>query len=50
VGGAKLWLNKKLTNKTLSLIKDSLYEWSLITNYTSKDALAKERAAEKQGP
>jgi hypothetical protein len=50
VGGAKLWLNKKLTNKTLSLIKDSLFEWSLIINYTSKNALAKERAAERRGP
>jgi len=45
IGGAKLWLNKKLTNKTLSLIKDSLYEWSLITGYTSEKALEKEKKA-----
>ena len=45
IGGAKLWLNKKLTNKTLSLIKDSLYEWSLITDYTSEKALEKEKKA-----
>jgi len=45
IGGAKLWLNKKLTNKTVSLIKDSLYEWSLITDYTSEKALEKERRA-----
>jgi len=50
IGGAKLWLNKKLTNKTLSLIKDSLYEWSLIKGYTSAKAVAKEKAANKKIP
>ncbi|KGO86177.1 hypothetical protein Q765_12755 [Flavobacterium rivuli WB 3.3-2 = DSM 21788] len=50
MGGAKLWLNKKLTNKTLSLIKDSLYEWSLITGYTSDKAVAKAKAANNKIP
>jgi hypothetical protein len=46
-GGTRLWLNNSLANKSLSLIKDSLYEWSLIKDYTSEKAVAKEKAAQK---
>ncbi|MXN89959.1 hypothetical protein GR160_01855 [Flavobacterium sp. Sd200] len=44
LGGTRLWLNSKLANKTISIIKDSLYEWSLIKGYTSEKAVAKEKA------
>lgn len=47
--GAKIVLNKSIAKRTLTLIKDTLFEWNLISDYTPESKASRNARFERSG-